>query len=59
MSLNTILVEDSKTIRENLIPAMAELADINVVAVAETPVRPLLPSRNTATIGNWLWWTYS
>lgn len=41
VSLNTILVEDSKTIRENLIPAMAELADINVVAVAETPVEAL------------------
>ncbi|MBO9649504.1 MAG: response regulator [Variovorax sp.] len=37
MPLITILVEDSQTIRENLIPAMAELADANVVAVAETP----------------------
>ncbi|MDM0109569.1 response regulator transcription factor [Variovorax sp. J22R24] len=36
MPLTTILVEDSKTIRENLIPAMAELADIEVIAVAQT-----------------------
>jgi len=36
MPLTTILVEDSKTIRDNLIPAMAELADIVVIAVAET-----------------------
>lgn len=35
MPLATILVEDSKTIRENLIPALAELADADVVAVAE------------------------
>ncbi|MCY1232014.1 transcriptional regulator NarL [compost metagenome] len=36
MPLSTILVEDSKTIRENLIPALAELADVEVVATAET-----------------------
>jgi DNA-binding NarL/FixJ family response regulator len=36
MPLATILVEDSKTIRENLIPALAELADVEVMAVAET-----------------------
>jgi len=30
MPLTAILVEDSKTIRDNLIPAMAELADIEV-----------------------------
>jgi DNA-binding NarL/FixJ family response regulator len=36
MPLTTILVEDSKTIRENLIPALAELADVDVVAIAET-----------------------
>ncbi len=36
MPLSTILVEDSKTIRENLIPALAELADAEVVATAET-----------------------
>jgi len=36
MPLKTILVEDSKTIRENLIPAMADLADVEVIAVAET-----------------------
>ncbi|QSI31058.1 response regulator [Variovorax sp. RKNM96] len=36
MTLATVLVEDSKTIRDNLIPALAELADAKVVAVAET-----------------------
>lgn len=35
MPLNTILVEDSETIRSTLIPAMAELADLHVVAFAE------------------------
>ena len=36
MQLITILVEDSKTIRDNLISAMAELAGVQVVAIAET-----------------------
>jgi len=36
MPLATVLVEDSKIIRENLIPALAELADAEVVAIAET-----------------------
>lgn len=36
MPLATILVEDSKIIRENLIPALKELADADVVAIAET-----------------------
>ncbi|WP_261803403.1 response regulator transcription factor [Variovorax sp. PAMC26660] len=36
MPLATVLVEDSKTIRDNLVPAMAELADAEVVAFAET-----------------------
>jgi DNA-binding NarL/FixJ family response regulator len=36
MSLRTILVEDSSTIREALIPALADLARAEVVAVAET-----------------------
>src|SRR5690349_7618508 len=36
MPVATVLVEDSHTIRENLIPALAELADVNVIAVAET-----------------------
>jgi DNA-binding NarL/FixJ family response regulator len=34
--LATILVEDSAKIRETLIPAMEELANLEVVAVAET-----------------------
>lgn len=36
MPLNTILVEDSKTIQDTLIPALAELADARVIAIATT-----------------------
>ena len=34
--LATILVEDSETIRNNLIPALEELAGVQVLAAAET-----------------------
>jgi DNA-binding NarL/FixJ family response regulator len=36
MPLATILIEDNATIRESLIPALAEVADVQVVAIAET-----------------------
>ena len=36
MSLVTILVEDNPAIRENLLAAMDELTDLDVVATAET-----------------------
>lgn len=36
MPLTAILVEDSRTIRDNLIPALEELAGVHVVATAET-----------------------
>jgi DNA-binding NarL/FixJ family response regulator len=36
MPLVTILIEDSSTIRESLIPALAEVANAKVVAIAET-----------------------
>jgi DNA-binding NarL/FixJ family response regulator len=36
MSLQTVLIEDSSTIREALVPALADLANAEVVAVAET-----------------------
>jgi DNA-binding NarL/FixJ family response regulator len=36
MPLVTVLIEDSSTIRESLIPALVEVADAKVVAVAET-----------------------
>ena len=36
MSLQTVLIEDSTTITEALIPALADLADAEVVAVAQT-----------------------
>ncbi|MGJ7574748.1 response regulator [Variovorax sp. RB2P76] len=38
MPLITILVEDSKTIQENLIPALVDLVEAKVVAVAESPL---------------------
>lgn len=37
MPLATILVEDNKTIRDTLIPTMSDLADMEVIAIAETP----------------------
>ena len=36
MPLKTILIEDSETIRENLIPTLAELVNAHVIAVAQT-----------------------
>jgi CheY-like chemotaxis protein len=36
MPLNTILVEDSKTIQDTLVPALAELADARVIAIVST-----------------------
>ena len=36
MPLPTVLIEDSATIRESLIPAMEEFADVQILAVAET-----------------------
>ncbi|MBY0411095.1 MAG: response regulator [Burkholderiaceae bacterium] len=36
MPLNTILVEDNKTIQDTLVPALAELGDSRVVAIAAT-----------------------
>ena len=56
MPLSTILVEDSPTIRDNLIPAMAELADVQVIAVAETASEALLALEK---YGTWPSWTFS
>ncbi|MES2363259.1 MAG: response regulator [Pseudomonadota bacterium] len=36
MKTPTILVEDNETIRETLIPTMVELADVEVIDIAET-----------------------
>ena len=36
MPLATILVEDSASIRESLVPALVEFADAEVIAIAET-----------------------
>jgi DNA-binding NarL/FixJ family response regulator len=36
MTLKAILVEDSQTIRDNLIPALNDLAGVEVIAIAET-----------------------
>jgi len=38
MAIKTILVEDSQKIRENLIPTLGELANVEIIAVAETQV---------------------
>ncbi|WP_394792354.1 response regulator [Rhodoferax sp.] len=36
MAIATVLIEDNQTIRDSLIPTMKELADLDVVVVAET-----------------------
>ncbi len=36
MPVLTILIEDSQTIRDSLIPSMAEMADAQVIAIADT-----------------------
>jgi len=41
MPLITLLVEDSPTIRDNLMAALGELADVQVVATAETATEAL------------------
>lgn len=41
MAIKTILVEDNQKIRANLIPTMREMADLDVVAVAETQAEAL------------------
>ncbi|MET3497582.1 response regulator [Variovorax boronicumulans] len=38
MPLTTILVEDSQTIRDNLIPALEDLVGAEVIAVADSPL---------------------
>ena len=42
MPLATILIEDSPIIREGLIPALVELADANIIAVADTATDGIL-----------------
>lgn len=42
MPLTTILIEDNETIRDNLVPAMAELAAIEVMAIAQTSSEALV-----------------
>ena len=41
MSLPTLIVEDSPTIRDNLIAALGELTDVSVVATAESASQAL------------------
>ena len=48
MPLATILIEDSATIRESLIPALAELANAEVIAVAETAAEGIAALRTHA-----------
>jgi hypothetical protein len=53
MQTITILVEDNKTIRDQLIPTMAEEANVQVVAIAETARRRSPPSPETAPNDSW------
>lgn len=41
MAIKTILVEDNQKIRASLIPTMREMADLEVMAVAETQAEAL------------------
>ena len=45
MPLAAILIEDSPTIREGLIPALAEVANVEVIAVAETAAEAIAAMR--------------
>jgi len=51
MPLVTILIEDSATIRESLIPALAEVADAQVAAIAETAAEGI--AAMAALAGRW------
>ncbi|RYF49143.1 MAG: response regulator transcription factor, partial [Comamonadaceae bacterium] len=46
MPLYAILVEDNQTIRDTLMPAMSELAGIQVVACAETAMDAIKAARD-------------
>ena len=48
MAIKTILVEDNEKIRANLLPAMRDLANLNVVALAETQKEAELAAREHA-----------
>lgn len=48
MAIKTILVEDNEQIRTNLLPAMRDLANLDVVAVAETQKEAALVAREHA-----------
>ena len=51
MAIKTVLIEDSKTIQASLIPAMEELAGLEVVAVAETETEGVQALERHS--GNW------
>jgi len=42
VAIKTILVEDNEGIRRALIPALAELANVDVIAIAETAAEGIL-----------------
>jgi DNA-binding NarL/FixJ family response regulator len=50
MALLTFLVEDNPTIRDNLIPTLADLADAPVVGVAETETQAAAWLRDHADV---------
>lgn len=51
MALLTFLVEDNRTIRDNLIPALADLANVEVLGFAETEADAV--AWLTANRGEW------
>ena len=49
MPLATILIEDSPTIRESLIPALEELSGVEVFAIAETAAEGIAALKSHAS----------
>lgn len=48
MSIRAILVEDNPTIRDTLIPTLRELANVEVVAIAENALDAVVASRHVS-----------
>ncbi|MET0210318.1 MAG: response regulator [Burkholderiaceae bacterium] len=48
MAIRTILVEDNEQIRSSLIPTMREIADLDVIAIAESQGEALQAARQNA-----------
>lgn len=48
MPTKTILVEDNQTIRDSLVPALAEIADVEIIAFAATETEAMAALRQAA-----------